>query len=43
MPFQASIDTHAHFLPPFYREACEGTGHGKPDGMPALPVRTKKL
>jgi hypothetical protein len=38
MPFEERIDSHAHFLPPFYREACENTGHGKPDGMPTIPV-----
>jgi hypothetical protein len=38
MSFEERIDTHAHFVPPFYREACEETGHGKPDGMPAIPV-----
>jgi len=32
------IDVHSHFLPPEYRAACEMTGHGKPDGMPALPI-----
>ncbi|QDS72816.1 hypothetical protein FKW77_006741 [Venturia effusa] len=31
------IDTHAHFLPDFYREALEANGHEKPDGMPAVP------
>lgn len=39
MSFEECIDTHAHFIPPFYRTACEETGHGKPDGMPAIPVR----
>lgn len=34
------IDTHAHFLPPSYRQACFEAGHSKPDGMPALPVNT---
>ncbi|KAJ0108786.1 hypothetical protein J7T55_011277 [Diaporthe amygdali] len=34
------IDTHAHFLPPSYRQACIEAGYGKPDGMPALPVNT---
>lgn len=38
MPADIKIDVHSHFLPPFYREACLETGHGKPDGMPALPV-----
>lgn len=31
------IDTHAHFLPDFYREALSAAGHEKPDGMPAIP------
>jgi predicted TIM-barrel fold metal-dependent hydrolase len=38
MPLEARIDTHAHFLPLFYRNACLETGNGKADGMPALPV-----
>lgn len=38
MPFEERIDTHAHLLPPFYRQACIDAGHGKPDGMPELPV-----
>jgi hypothetical protein len=38
MALEDKIDTHAHFIPPFYRRACEDTGHGKPDGMPAIPV-----
>jgi hypothetical protein len=38
MSFEERIDIHGHFLPPFYREACEKTGHGEPDGMPAVPV-----
>ncbi|KAE9376329.1 amidohydrolase 2 [Stipitochalara longipes BDJ] len=33
----SKIDVHSHFLPSFYRKACLETGHGKPDGMPALP------
>ncbi|KPI44075.1 uncharacterized protein AB675_6340 [Cyphellophora attinorum] len=33
----AKIDVHAHFLPPFYSEACRDFGHAKPDGMPTLP------
>lgn len=32
------VDSHAHFLPPSYRQACLEAGHDKPDGMPALPV-----
>ena len=39
MPLEPRIDTQAHFLPPFYRDACRETGHGKPDGMPNRPVR----
>lgn len=35
---QERIDVHAHMIPPFYRDACEKSGHGKPDGMPAIPV-----
>ena len=31
------IDTHAHFLPDFYRNALVEAGHSKPDGMPAVP------
>jgi predicted TIM-barrel fold metal-dependent hydrolase len=31
------IDTHAHFLPSFYRQALIANGHAKPDGMPAIP------
>lgn len=27
MPYK--IDTHSHFLPPFYRQACIDNGHGK--------------
>lgn len=36
---EEKIDIHAHFIPPFYQEACLKTGHGKPDGMPTIPVR----
>lgn len=39
MTFVERIDTHAHFIPPFYRTACEESGHRNPDGMPAIPVR----
>lgn len=38
MLFEERIDTHAHLLPPFYRQACIDAGHEKPDGMPELPV-----
>ena len=31
------IDTHSHFLPPFYSEALANNGHKNPDGMPAIP------
>ena len=31
------IDTHAHFLPDFYRDALIEAGHQNPDGMPAIP------
>lgn len=34
------IDVHSHFLPLFYREACQANGHSEPDGFPVLPVRT---
>ncbi|RFU27212.1 hypothetical protein B7463_g9123, partial [Scytalidium lignicola] len=43
MPFRERIDTLAHFLPPFYRQACEETGHGRPDGMPAIPSEESHL
>jgi hypothetical protein len=39
MPFESRIDVHAHFIPPFYRTACENAGEGTPDGMPRIPVR----
>ncbi|KAJ9602616.1 hypothetical protein H2200_012809 [Cladophialophora chaetospira] len=32
------IDTHAHFVPPSWRQSCEQHGHGKPDGMPEIPA-----
>ncbi len=31
------IDTHAHFLPSFYRQALMAAGITQPDGMPAIP------
>jgi predicted TIM-barrel fold metal-dependent hydrolase len=31
------IDVHAHFLPPFYRDALIAAGLDHPDGMPAIP------
>jgi 6-methylsalicylate decarboxylase len=38
MTHEGKIDVHSHFLPSFYRKACLENGHGKADGMPALPV-----
>ncbi len=32
------IDVHAHFLPDFYADALRDAGHGRPDGMPAIPA-----
>ncbi|QGA18747.1 hypothetical protein EYB26_006432 [Talaromyces marneffei] len=37
MPFGERIDTHAHLLPPFYRQASIEAGQENPDGMPELP------
>jgi predicted TIM-barrel fold metal-dependent hydrolase len=37
------IDTHAHFLPKFYRDALVKAGHSKPDGMPAIPEWDERL
>ncbi|KAK5138148.1 hypothetical protein LTR08_004843 [Meristemomyces frigidus] len=31
------IDVHSHYLPPFYRTACQENGHANPDGMPNVP------
>lgn len=42
MPFERRVDTHAHFIPPFYRTACEESGNSQPDGMPAVPVSRLK-
>ena len=36
-PFER-IDTHSHFVPPFWREESIKYGYGKPDGMPGIPV-----
>lgn len=36
-PLHSAIDVHAHFLTPRLREVMIRTGHGQPDGMPALP------
>ena len=38
MTMPERIDTHAHFLPDFYRQALIDAGHGQPDGMPAIPL-----
>jgi hypothetical protein len=38
MAFEQRIDAHAHFLPPFYRQACIDANFTQPDGMPKLPV-----
>lgn len=32
------LDVHAHYLTPHYAEMCRAAGHGRPDGMPALPA-----
>ena len=37
------IDTHAHIIPPFYREALQQAGHSNLDGMPGIPVRSAPL
>jgi predicted TIM-barrel fold metal-dependent hydrolase len=31
------IDVHAHYLPESYRAVLAGSGHERPDGMPAIP------
>jgi predicted TIM-barrel fold metal-dependent hydrolase len=31
------VDVHAHYLPPFYRDALVEHGHGQPDGFPFVP------
>lgn len=38
MNFEERIDTHAHFIPKFYREELEKRGHKNPDHMPGIPV-----
>lgn len=38
MTMPERIDTHAHFLPDFYRQALIDAGRGQPDGMPAIPA-----
>ena len=37
MVISGKVDVHAHFLPHSYRALLERTGHGQPDGMPAVP------
>ncbi|MBC7273712.1 MAG: amidohydrolase [Streptomyces sp.] len=32
-----AIDVHAHFITPRLRAAMHAAGHGRPDGMPAIP------
>ena len=32
------VDVHAHFIPPFYRDALIRAGQSRPDGMPAIPA-----
>jgi hypothetical protein len=34
------IDLHAHVVPPCWKEDCIKSGHGEPDGMPGIPVRS---
>ncbi len=34
---QGRVDVHAHFIPEIYRDALLAAGHGRPDGMPAIP------
>ncbi len=34
---QGRVDVHAHFIPDLYRDALIEAGHGRPDGMPAIP------
>jgi 6-methylsalicylate decarboxylase len=37
-PLPDAIDVHSHFLTTRYREEASAAGHGRPDGMPALPT-----
>lgn len=37
------IDVHHHFVPDRYRAALERSGHGRPDGMPAIPAWSEAL
>ncbi|MFJ8148685.1 amidohydrolase family protein [Streptomyces sp. NPDC096048] len=36
-PLTDAIDVHAHFVTPRLRSAMHAAGHGRPDGMPAIP------
>ncbi|KAJ6437863.1 aminocarboxymuconate-semialdehyde decarboxylase [Purpureocillium lavendulum] len=36
------LDTHTHFVPPFWREESIKYGYGKPDGMPGIPAWTEE-
>ena len=37
MSTSVRTDTHAHFLPDFYREALVAAGYGQLDGISAVP------
>lgn len=37
MTGHGAIDVHAHFVPPFYRDALLAHGHEHPDGFPHIP------
>ena len=34
------IDTHAHVVPPFWKEYCQETGYGQADGIAEIPVES---
>ncbi|KAI8679143.1 Amidohydro-rel domain-containing protein [Fusarium keratoplasticum] len=36
------IDTHSHFVPPFWRAESVKHGYGMPDGMPGIPPWTEE-
>ncbi|WP_308800433.1 amidohydrolase family protein [Streptomyces sp. NEAU-H3] len=36
-PLPGVLDAHAHYVTPALRAALEAAGHGRPDGMPAIP------
>ncbi|RFU78011.1 aminocarboxymuconate-semialdehyde decarboxylase [Trichoderma arundinaceum] len=40
-PFER-IDTHSHFVPPFWRDESVKYGYGMPDGMPGIPPWTEE-